>query len=163
MKDIKKIINSDAAYEILDSSNSAGSTWTSGGCAILAKALNSLYDYPIYVIYNRNFASPEHFGVMTPTGSIVDADGEHANTDEWLQFFKENEIPRAGELIVYPYVSGMKMGGINFDQRASDKLADLIKNNSLISEIYEEKKFINWLSGKFGKKNRKETRRWYVW
>ncbi len=134
MKDIKKIINSDAAYEILDSSNSAGSTWTSGGCAILAKALNTIYNYRIYVIYNRNFRSPEHFGVMTPTGSIIDADGEHSSSDEWLQFFKENEMPRAGELIVYPYASGMKMGEIKFDQEASDSLAELIKNQQIIRE-----------------------------
>jgi len=155
MKNIKKIVNSDAAYEILDNSNCAGSTWTSGGCAILASALNKVKGYPIYVIFNRNFKSPEHFGVMTPTGSIIDADGEHSSADEWLQFFKENEFPRVGELIVYPYASGMKMGEIKFDQRASDELAELIKSynkKGFISERYEEKSFLDWLSGKFGKK-----------
>jgi hypothetical protein len=42
---IKKTLQSKEAYEILDNSNCAGSTWTSGGCAILARALNKISKY----------------------------------------------------------------------------------------------------------------------
>ena len=138
MKNIKKIINSEAAYEILDNSNCAGSTWTSGGCAILASALNKLEGYPIYVIFNKNFRSPEHFGVMTPSGSILDADGEHKNSKSWINFLKNNEILRPGELVVYPYISGMKLDGVKLDDEASDKLAELIRNYQMIREMVRQ-------------------------
>jgi len=134
MKNLKKIVNSDAAYEILDSSNCAGSTWTEGGCAILAQALNMLEGYPIYVIYNKRIGSSEHFGVMTPSGAILDADGEHRNTDAWLNFFKENEMPRAGELVVIPFNSEVDMEGIHFDDEAARELAGLIGKQSMIRE-----------------------------
>lgn len=134
MKNLKNIVNSDAAYEILDNSNCAGSTWTEGGCAILAQALNMLEGYPMYVIYNKRIGSSEHFGVMTPDGAILDADGEHNSTDAWLKFFKENEMPRAGELVVIPFDSGVDMEGINFDDDAAKELALLIKKHKMIRE-----------------------------
>lgn len=134
MKGLKNIVNSDAAYEILDSSNCAGSTWTSGGCAILAQALNKLEGYPIYVIYNTKYKGAEHFGVMTPSGSILDADGEHNNEEAWLNFFRDNEMPRPGDLIVIPFKSGVEMDGVNFDEEASNRLAELIKSHEMIRE-----------------------------
>lgn len=131
---VKNIINSDAAYEILDRSNCAGSTWTEGGCAILAQAIHMVNGYPIYVIYNEKFGSAEHLGVMTPSGAILDGDGKHKNIDSWLEFFKENEIPRDGNLIVIPYNSDVNMEDINFDDSASKELAVLIKNHKMIRE-----------------------------
>lgn len=134
MEDIKKIVHSDAAYEILDNSNAPGSTWTSGGCAILARAINMLEGHPMYIIFNRNYKTPEHFGVKLPTGKIFDADGEHNSEEEWLNFFKDNEIVRQGELIVIPYVEGMNIGDIMFDDNASKNLVELIKSKSFIRE-----------------------------
>ena len=55
MKDIKKIIRSNDAFEILDNSNCAGSDWGAGGCAILAQALNKLKGYPLYVMIGLDF------------------------------------------------------------------------------------------------------------
>jgi len=49
-KSIRSVIDSDAAYEILDSVTDG--TWCAGGCAILAFALNIAYGFPVYVIYN---------------------------------------------------------------------------------------------------------------
>jgi len=126
-KNIKKIINSDKAYNILDNSNCANSTWTEGGCAILSRALNIIGKYPIYIIYNEKYKSPEHFGIITSSGSIFDADGEHENLNSWLNFFKNNEFPREGNLITIPYDSNIDMGEIKFDEKASIELAELIK------------------------------------
>jgi hypothetical protein len=135
---IKKILQSKEAYEILDNSNCAGSTWTSGGCAILAKALNKISNYPIFIIFNRNYKSPEHFGIKLPNGNILDADGKHKDEKHWIKFFVENELPRKGELIVLPYIEGMNLGDILFDEEASDELAKLIvlnEKSNLIKEI----------------------------
>jgi hypothetical protein len=128
MKEIKKIINSDSGYDILDNSNCAGSTWSEGGCAILAQAINFLKGYPIYVIFNKKYKSPEHFGVKLPDGKMFDADGEHINEKSWLKFFKNNEIVRDGELIVLPFIKEMEIQGINFDETASKNLVKLLKD-----------------------------------
>lgn len=135
MKNLKKIIRTDAAFDILDSSNCAGSDWGAGGCAILASALNKLSGYPMYAIYNVGFDGVEHFGVMTPSGSILDHDGEHRNADTWLLHFKKFEHPRSGKLIVVPWGDKvLKLGEVKFDEEASERLADLIRKNALIRE-----------------------------
>lgn len=134
MKNIKKIVRTDAAFEILDNSNCAGTDWGSGGCAILAQALNRLGGYPIVVIYNLDYEGPEHFGVITPSGTILDHDGEHKNSSSWLRFFIDNEHYRSGALTVKYYTPNMNMDGVKFDSEASDKLAELIKNYNMIRE-----------------------------
>ncbi len=134
MKSLKKIVRTDAAFEILDNSNCAGTDWGSGGCAILAQALNKIEGYPIVVIYNLDYEGPEHFGVITPSGTILDHDGEHKNSKSWLRFFIENEHYRSGALTFEYYTPDMNMDGVKFDQEASDKLAELIKNYNIIRE-----------------------------
>lgn len=134
MKNIKKIVRTDAAFEILDNSNCAGTDWGSGGCAILAQALNRLRGYPIVVIYNLDYEGPEHFGVITPSGTILDHDGEHKSSSSWLRFFIDNEHYRNGALTVKHYTPDMNMDGVKFDSEASDKLAELIKNHNMIRE-----------------------------
>lgn len=138
MKNLKSIINSDAAYEILDDSNCAGGTWTEGGCAILAQALHMLEGYPMYVIHNEKYNSVEHFGVKTPEGTILDADGEHASEEAWLEFFKENEIPRPGELDVRKFNPRINFTGINFDDEAANRLAELIKKHKALRETVRD-------------------------
>ena len=134
MKNIKKIVRSDAAFEILDNSNCAGTDWGAGGCAILAQALNRLKGYPIVVIYNLDYEGPEHFGVITPSGTILDHDGEHKDSKAWLNFFVNNEHPREGALTVQYYTPDMDLNGIKFDSEASDKLAELIGKYKMIRE-----------------------------
>lgn len=133
-ENIKDIVRTDAAFNILDSSNCAGSDWGAGGCAILAQALNKLEGYPMVVIYNLDYEGPEHFGVITPTGSIIDHDGEHSNSKSWIKFFMENEFPRKGGLVVKYFTPDMNMNGIKFDSEAADKLAELIKKHKMIRE-----------------------------
>jgi len=135
MNNLKKIVRTDAAFEILDNSNCAGSDWGSGGCAILAQALNKLEGYPIYVIYNTKFKGAEHFGVKTPSGRFLDHDGEHSSEEAWLDFFIENEMPREGDLVVIPFGQGVEMDGIKFDDNAADELAKLIKKHKMIREV----------------------------
>ncbi len=135
MKYLKKIIRSDDAFEILDNSNCSGSDWGSGGCAILARALNILEGYPMYVIYNTKFKSAEHFGVKTPNETFIDHDGEHKNADKWIEFFLENEIPRKGKLVVIPYDESVDITGIKFDEKASKKLSNLISGKKVIREF----------------------------
>lgn len=132
---IKDIVRSDAAFDILDSSNCAGTDWGAGGCAILAQALHKLEGYPMVVIYNLDYEGPEHFGVMTPEGSIIDHDGEHKSSKSWIKFFKENEYPREGALTVSYFTPDMNMNGIKFDDEAANKLANLIKSRKMIREI----------------------------
>lgn len=134
MKNLKKIIRTDAAFEILDNSNCAGSDWGSGGCAILAQAINKIKGYPIYVIYNINFKGAEHFGVKTHSGTFLDHDGEHLNEKAWISFFKKNELPRKGDLTVIPFIQGVGMEGVKFDNKASDELAELMKKQNVIRE-----------------------------
>jgi len=138
MNNLRDIIRTDAAFEILDGSNCAGSDWGAGGCAILAHALNKLEGYPMYVIYNEDFKGAEHFGVKTPKGTFIDHDGEHDSKEEWIKFFKENEHPRSGSLVVIPFSSSVGMEGIKFDDAASDKLAKLIQNHKMIRETIRD-------------------------
>lgn len=138
MKNIKKILRTDAAFEILDNSNCAGTDWGSGGCAILAQALNKLEGYPIVVIYNLDYEGPEHFGVMTPSGTILDHDGEHKSSKSWINFFKKYEFPRDGELTVKYYTPDMDLNGIRFDPKASEELANFIKNYKSIRETVRD-------------------------
>lgn len=138
MNNLKKIVRTDAAFDILDNSSCAGSDWGAGGCAILAQALNKLEGYPMVVIYNTKFKGAEHFGVKTPSGKILDHDGEHPSEDAWLKFFKENEIPREGDLVVIPFGQGVEMDGIKFDDKASEELAKLIQKYKMIRENIRE-------------------------
>lgn len=130
MKNIKKKVNTEAAYEILDNSTANNSTWTSGGCFILARALNILTGYPIIAIYNNKYKSAEHFGVLGNNGYIIDADGDFATKDSWIRFLVDNEHPREGELVAIPYYDGMGMDGIPIDEDASVQLANYLKGKS---------------------------------
>lgn len=138
MKNIKKIVRSDAAFDILDNSSCAGTDWGAGGCAILAQAINKLEGYPMVVIYNLDYDGPEHFGVMTPDGNIIDHDGTHRNSKAWLRFFLENEHPREGALTVKYFTPDMNMNGIKFDDKAATELAELIRQQSAIREMVHE-------------------------
>lgn len=140
MYNLKKIIRTEEAFDILDKSNCSGSDWGSGGCAILAQALNKLTKYPIYVIYNTKHNSAEHFGVKTEKGTFIDHDGEHKNEESWVNFFLENEMPRSGDLIVIPYNKNVNIEGIKFDNKASEELKSFIRNkmNENIRKIVRE-------------------------
>jgi len=125
-KSIRIILNSDIAYEILDSTKANGSTWCAGGCAILAFALNINYGFPIYVIYNYNDDQTEHFGVKTKNNTFIDCDGEQK---EWLRNFRRKDfyLHPDKKLGIIPYTGEVKTSDIIIDMEASKKLAALFK------------------------------------
>src|SRR3990172_3761107 len=124
-KTLKSILDSDEAYLILDSSKATGTMWTQGGCAILAFALSKVYGYPVYVIYDNGFNQADHFVVKTPRNTFVDYRGE---TKDIINKFKEDEMLWKKDFSLVPYKTGMNMSDIVIDEKASDKLAELIKN-----------------------------------
>jgi hypothetical protein len=125
-KSIRTIIDSDAAYEILDNSGADGGTWCSGGCAILAFALNLAYGFPVYVIFDYDYNQIDHFGVKTPNGAYIDCDGlQH----DWLRNFKRKELYQTPnkKIGILPYTKDLRMTDIVIDMEASKKLAQLFK------------------------------------
>jgi hypothetical protein len=127
---IKKILKTTAAYQILDNSLVGPSTWTQGGCAVLADALKTLFKFPIYVVIDKNKNdSVQHFGVKTNQNTIIDADGEHKGIDEWLIFFKKNEYSSDGLYVEKLDRQKHNTSGIVFDLKASQQLVDLIKKH----------------------------------
>lgn len=121
---LKKILSSDEAYKILDSSEKDLTSWCAGGCAILAFALNKIYNYPVYVIYNTDTDKVEHFIVKNDKGRFVDCDGEHINM---LKDFKKREIVKGG-LQIIKYVTGMDIGDIVIDEKTINTLVKYLKS-----------------------------------
>lgn len=134
-KSIRKIIDSEEAYAILDSTKANGSTWCAGGCAILAHTLNIVYGLPVYIIYNHTLNHTEHFGVKTPNNTYVDCDGEQR---EWLRNFKKREFYMHPEhkLSIMQYTNGVNISDIIIDMDASQKLAKLFKPEPVTKTIH---------------------------
>ena len=129
---IRNILNSDAAYQILDNSSAGESTWCAGGCAILAYALKMVYGYPIYVIYDYNYNRTQHFIVQTPRGTYIDCDGEQNDILRNFirkEYFEEKFKGIKSNLKILPYTEDLKNDSIPIDMNASRKLAELIKNS----------------------------------
>lgn len=125
-KSLKSILDSDEAYEILDASPASGTMWTEGGCAILAFALNKAFGYPVYVIYDNTLDQADHFVAKAPDGSFIDYYGPQKNI---VSNFKRREMLYDRKLVLLPYDSSINISDIVIDHEASQKLAELIKNN----------------------------------
>lgn len=132
---LKKILDSNQAYALLDSTKAGGSTWAAGGCAILAFALNKAYGYPVYVLYDENLKQADHFVVKTSRDTFIDYDGEQKNIVS--NFVKREGIKN--KLVLMPYGPGINTPGIVFDDKASEKLAQMIKSNGLNEEFSNHK------------------------
>jgi hypothetical protein len=126
---LRRIIDSDEAYLILDGTEAHGSTWCAGGCGILAEALNILYGYPLYAVYDHDWKQIDHMVVQTPRGTFIDCDGEQKGI---LANFKRKEHYNRPNvrLSLVPYEGKAKMlkNDIVIDRKASERLAELIKN-----------------------------------
>lgn len=125
-KTLKDILNSDEAYAIIDSTKASGSGWVDGGCAILAVALNKVFGYEVYAIYDNGLNQVDHFVGKTPRGTFVDYNGEQKQI---VNNFKRREMLQHKNLSLLKYEPGMSTSDIVFDDKASNDLANLIKNN----------------------------------
>jgi len=127
-KSVRAILDTDAAFEILDSTKAEGSTWCAGGCAILAYALNIAFGFPVYVIYNVTVGQTEHFGVRAPNGTYIDCDGQNA---DWIRNFRRKDFYLHPEmkLQIRPlyHPEDQNIEDIVIDMEASKKLAELFK------------------------------------
>lgn len=140
---LKRILNSNEAYRILDNSEAEGSTWCAGGCAILAFALNMVYDYPIFIIYDYDWDQIDHFVVKTPNNTYVDCDGEQIDIVKNFKRKEHFERPDV-KLGLLPYSKTLKNNGIVIDMEASKRLAELIKQKSIsegVADTYADKEF----------------------
>ena len=122
---IYKAIRRNEAFSILDEV-ADGCDWSSGGCAILALALNKLFGFSIHVIYNKTYNSPEHF-VVNDGETFIDDTGVYKDTKELIRLFTKHERPREGELVVLPYTSDLPVGDIIIDDSVATKLADFLR------------------------------------
>lgn len=127
---LKDILSTSEAYAILDSSEAAGCTWTSGGCFILARALNLLYDLPIYAIVESDGNIPHHFVVLRD-GRYLDYDGEVVDI---LRAFRRRENIRARRLEIREYNPSMDgwivENNIPMDLNASTRLSEFIQEET---------------------------------
>lgn len=130
-KPLKKLLNSQEAYDILDSTAANGSTWTAGGCAILAFALNKAFGYPVYAIFDNDLNHVDHLVVKMPDGKFLDYDGANKNK---LKSFKALEGLQGRNMSLIPFTSDMETSDIVFDSEASERLSDLIKDSGTINE-----------------------------
>ena len=122
---LKSILDSEEAYAILD--KYIGGTWTEGGCAILAAALSKYYDFPIWVIFNPQKGTAEHFVVQVGRYKYLDYDGIHTNM---LKDFVESELiddpPK-----LKPYSKGVPTSDIIINNAAANELYELFKEKGL--------------------------------
>lgn len=138
---LRNILDSDDAYAILDSSEGAGGTWMSGGCAILAFALNYVFDYDIYVIVDE-YKKVQHFLNKSHDNKFIDYRGQFSNLkfiNGWKKYerlYGEYKLVRWNNYKKYT-------GGIPIDLDASKKLSRMIQDNidkSTISLVVENTK-----------------------
>lgn len=133
--DIKKLVNSKKAYRILDGSNARNTTWLSGGCKILADALNIAFGYTQCVIYNTKLNFVEHFGVINNSDQVIDGDGITENIEKWVINFANNESVNLDDIVGKIYNEETdQIVGIPSDYEASKKLAELFKIYGVIEE-----------------------------
>jgi hypothetical protein len=127
---LRLILDSDKAYEILDTTRAGGSTWCAGGCGILAEALNILYGYPLYAVYDHDWGQVDHMVVRTPRGTFIDCDGEQKGILANFKRKEHYERPNVKlSLVLYDQDAKTKLrNSIIFDHKASERLAELIKN-----------------------------------
>lgn len=132
VKDIKSIIDilkTKKAYDILDSSNASHTTFQFGGCWILADALSLYYGLPIYVVFNKNKNSVEHFVVKLNT-SFLDSDGIQS-AQVVIKKVADDGFYKINDLQILKYDENMDTSGILRDVNASKKLVKLFNETDI--------------------------------
>lgn len=133
MKNLKKILNSNEAYAILDASKAGECTWSAGGCLILADALEIAFGWPVYGIFCEERDQIEHFMAKSPTG-YVDFYGIYQDPIKGFKKEYKWDFPRPISEYTFSLQKTSFEDEIPKDLDASKKLAELIKSK-IISEI----------------------------
>lgn len=135
-KNWKSILNSDEALAILDTTTAKNSTWTEGGCAILAYALKMAFGYEIYCIFSKVLNHVDHFVCKTKDGEFIDYYGNQKDmVRNWKR--REPDISNKRKWVLRKFEPGMNTGNIPIDMKASKQLAKLIKGklNTLTESV----------------------------
>jgi hypothetical protein len=128
-KQLKKMMSTREAYEILDSSSqTVGSTWSAGGCAVLAYALHKILpESQIIDIVNTQTRNTEHVAVVYQN-RVYDANGSVAAAD-FVDRFKKQELISA-DLKMVPHNAGRtKRSDIPIDPALIDTTVDYLTNH----------------------------------
>jgi hypothetical protein len=72
---LKHILASEEAYAIIDRTEARGSTWMSGGCAILAFAMHEIIPGAALYALGSNANKVEHVLLRLSDGRFFDGDG----------------------------------------------------------------------------------------
>ena len=125
---LKRVLDSKAAYAILDSAIPSGVTWMQGGCAILAQALHKVFGYPVYVVYNNLLNQAEHLVVEVAPGKYMDYETIDAGREYTKEEMLSGELfERLPNLSLIPFRPDINFTDIIFDDKASEAIAKLIK------------------------------------
>jgi len=125
-KHICRAILTNEAYQILDSDPElTGSTWSAGGCYLLARALHRIYGGKLVTVYNVQ-RQPQH--VALQLGNMyLDADGLQTG-DKLLKTMREDE------LVAFPYIGEFnekKLGGIGIGtKQTEDRLVEFLSKKN---------------------------------
>lgn len=114
-KQIYRALLTNEAYEILDSAPElTGSTWSAGGCYLLARALQRIYGGKLVTVYNVH-GQPQHVAVQLGN-MYLDADGLQTG-DKLLKTMREDE------LVAFPHIGEFnekKLGGIGIGTKQTE-------------------------------------------
>lgn len=123
---LKKLIQSDAAYRILD--GACGGTWLAGGCALLAVALEQAGAGALWVLVGRSTRnSPpqvQHWLVRTPGGLFLDGDGV---SSEMMLLKRWAEIEDVLEPMLRPAEPGDRHGETWISAQDTTDVRSLVK------------------------------------
>jgi hypothetical protein len=123
---LRRIMHSNGFVQILLDAPSCGAGASDGGCLIVAKGLQLVLGGEVVRIdsaLNDGSTQAEHYGLLLPSGQVVDGGGIHPSTAAWLDHFEAKEaIGRPLSL-----ASGVDDSGeIPDDPRASKEIASYV-------------------------------------
>jgi hypothetical protein len=128
---LKGLINSKAAFNILDATEASMCDWQEGGCWILADAFSIYFNLPLYVVYNNTSKHVEHFIVHWSKYDYLDSDGFQSK-ETIINKVLKGIYPKIDDLEILEYKHEMETGDIVRDLKASNKLVELFKKYTII-------------------------------
>lgn len=125
---VKRAMSSNHAYSILDSHHETkGSTWSAGGCGVLAHALHKhLPGSKLVDVHNKRTGHTEHMAVQHGD-HVYDADGA-THVKRFLQRFSKREMKPHSDLELTSHdPARAKRSGISTHPSLVDKTHEHLK------------------------------------